>query len=91
MSRSAWQKVGLVAWLAAAVLTWNTVYGTYLHWGVLDCIERQERHGRGLGPRVDISTEMADAGRRGVVMGTAASAIVLLPGLVLVVLWRRRH
>ena len=83
------RRLVVTAWLAAAVLTWNTVYGTYMHWGVLECIARQEQFAKGQGPRIDIDRVMAAALRKGALVATGATALLLAPGLVF--LWRRRR
>jgi len=60
-----------------------------MHWGVLECIARQDQFAKGQGPRIDIDQVMAAALRKGVLMATGATALVLIPGAI--VLWKRRR
>jgi hypothetical protein len=91
-ARLIWRGVA-VAWIAGAVVTWNTAFDAHIVAGASDYVERQQAFIDGRGPHVDIDRVMNEAKASGLRAAWGWTAVELAPGVVLAALvaWRGRR
>jgi hypothetical protein len=71
------------AWLAGAVVVWNTVFDARITRGARDYVDRQRAYAEGRGPRDDMERAMAAARSEGVRAAWGWTGVELAPGAAL--------
>jgi hypothetical protein len=88
-ARLVWRGVA-IAWIAGAVVTWNTVFDAHIVAGARNYVDRQQAFIDGRGPHVDIDQAMSEAKASGLRAAWGWTAVELGPGVVLAALVARR-
>jgi hypothetical protein len=77
-------------WLAAAVVTWNTVFDAHVRAGARAYVDRQDAFAAGRGPRADMDQVMREAVADGLISATLWTLAVVAPGIAILVFRRTR-
>lgn len=83
MRQIAWRAL-LGLWLAAAVISWNTVFDAHVRAGAREYVDRQNLFVQGRGARVDMDAVMDAAVSSGLRAATLYALLLLSPAAVVV-------